>query len=541
MNKSPVVNPESIRTVNPSSWPQYPYNQVPLAGEISIPKYSVFTENSKKLTVRDGVDLCYDVYRPSVSGEKFPALLSWSPYTRQLQPTMVPIGQNEAGLTEFWVPRGYAQVIADVRGSNDSGGSWDHWGLNEQKDLKEMIEFIANQPWCNGKVGMIGCSYFGMSQLLAAEQQPEGLAAIFPYDAMTDIYRDAYYHGGIYSAWARFWFTSLMFLNHTSGRVKDLSGFNYHFNRVLSGKDSLDGEYFQERSSWRNLEKIEVPTYLGCDWNFYGLHLRGAFEGWDLIPDSTPKRMLIGPEPQPRRPFGVYHFEALRWYDHYLKGFDTRVNEGPPINIFIQGENTWRTEKEWPLKRTLWKEFYLDGEKLTENVSSSGERIYKFLPGTPESKIGEPKLVFRTEPAEKPFEITGPLVLKLFAISDQDDTDWFVFIKDEFQDGSEKILTRGFLKASHRALDIEKSKSWRPWHPHDKVELITPGEVYEYEIEIVPTCNLFLEGHSLKLEISSCDPATNLIYTHDPIPRSVTNTILTGKDQSRLIAPYIPR
>ena len=541
MNKSPVVNPESIRTVNPSSWPQYPYNQVPLAGEISIPKYSVFTENSKKLTVRDGVDLCYDVYRPSVSGEKFPALLSWSPYTRQLQPTMVPIGQNEAGLTEFWVPRGYAQVIADVRGSNDSGGSWDHWGPEEQKDLKEMIEFIANQPWCNGKVGMIGCSYFGMSQLLAAEQQPEGLAAIFPYDAMTDIYRDAYYHGGIYSAWARFWFTSLMFLNHTSGRVKDLSGFNYHFNRVLSGKDSLDGEYFQERSSWRNLEKIEVPTYLGCDWNFYGLHLRGAFEGWDLIPDSTPKRMLIGPEPQPRRPFGVYHFEALRWYDHYLKGFDTGVNEGPPINIFIQGENTWRTEKEWPLKRTLWKEFYLDGEKLTENVSSSGERIYKFLPGTPESKIGEPKLVFRTESAEKPFEITGPLVLKLFAISDQDDTDWFVFIKDEFPDGSEKILTRGFLKASHRALDIEKSKSWRPWHPHDKVELITPGEVYEYEIEIVPTCNLFLEGHSLKLEISSCDPATNLIYTHDPIPRSVTNTILTGKDQSRLIAPYIPR
>ena len=541
MNKSPVVNPESIRTVNPSSWPQYPYNQVPLAGEISIPKYSVFTENSKKLTVRDGVDLCYDVYRPSVSGEKFPALLSWSPYTRQLQPTMVPIGQNEAGLTEFWVPRGYAQVIADVRGSNDSGGSWDHWGPEEQKDLKEMIEFIANQPWCNGKVGMIGCSYFGMSQLLAAEQQPEGLAAIFPYDAMTDIYRDAYYHGGIYSAWGRFWFTSLMFLNHTSGRVKDLSGFNYHFNRVLSGKDSLDGEYFQERSSWRNLEKIEVPTYLGCDWNFYGLHLRGAFEGWDLIPDSTPKRMLIGPEPQPRRPFGVYHFEALRWYDHYLKGFDTGVNEGPPINIFIQGENTWRTEKEWPLKRTLWKEFYLDGEKLTENVSSSGERIYKFLPGTPESKIGEPKLVFRTESAEKPFEITGPLVLKLFAISDQDDTDWFVFIKDEFPDGSEKILTRGFLKASHRALDIEKSKSWRPWHPHDKVELITPGEVYEYEIEIVPTCNLFLEGHSLKLEISSCDPATNLIYTHDPIPRSVTNTILTGKDQSRLIAPYIPR
>ena len=467
MNQFPKVNPESIRTVNPSSWPQYPFNEEPKSREISLPKYSVFIENSKTLTVRDGIDISYDVYRPNVSGEKFPALLSWSPYTRQLQPTMVPIGQNEAGLTEFWVPR--------------------------------------------------------------------------PYDAMTDLYRDAYYHGGIYSAWARFWFTSLMFLNHTSGRVEDLSGFNYHFNRVLSGKDPLDCEYFQERSSWSNLGKIEVPTYLGCDWNFYGLHLRGAFEGWDLIPQSTPKRMLIGPEPQPRRPFGVYHFEALRWYDQYLKGLDSGVNDGPPINIFIQGENTWRAEKEWPLERTVWKELFLDGEKLTENVSSSAERSYKFLPGTPESKLGEPKLVFRTEPTEKPFEITGPLVLKLFAISDQDDTDWFVFIKDEFPDGFEKILTRGFLKASHRALDFEKSKSWRPWHPHNKMELIEPGEVYEYEIEIVPTCNLFLEGHSLKLEISSCDPVTNLIYTHEPIPRSVTNTILTGKDRSRLIAPFIPR
>tara|TARA_A100001037_G_scaffold303487_1_gene337661 strand:- start:42178 stop:43803 length:1626 start_codon:yes stop_codon:yes gene_type:complete len=541
MNQFPKVNPESIRTINPSSWPQYPFNEEPKSREISLPKYSVFIENSKTLTVRDGIDIFYDVYRPNVSGEKFPALLSWSPYTRQLQPTMVPIGQNEAGLTEFWVPRGYVQIIADVRGSNDSGGAWDHWGPEEQKDLKEMIEFIANQPWCNGKVGMIGCSYFGMSQLLAAQQQPEGLSAIFPYDAMTDLYRDAYYHGGIYSAWARFWFTSLMFLNHTSGRVKDLSGFNYHFNRVLSGKDSLDCEYFQERSSWSNLCKIEVPTYLGCDWNFYGLHLRGAFEGWDLIPQSTPKRMLIGPEPQPRRPFGVYHFEALRWYDHYLKELDTGVNEGPPINIFIQGENTWRTEKEWPLERTDWKELYLDGERLTENVSSYGERCYKFVPGTSESKLGEPKLVFRTEPAEKPFEITGPLVLKLFAISDQDDTDWFVFVKDEFPDGSEKVLTRGCLKASHRALDSQKSKNWRPWHPHNKVELINPGEVYEYEIEIVSTCNLFLEGHSLKLEISSCDPVTNLIYTHDPIPRPVTNTILTGKEQSRLIVPFIPR
>ena len=144
-------------------------------------------------------------------------------------------------------------MIVDVRGSNDSDGTWDHWGPEEQADLKQVIESIAAQPWCTGKVGMVGCSYFAMSQLLAAEQQPEGLAAIFPYDAMTDIYRDAYYHGGIYSNWGRFWFQSLSFLNNTSGRLKDPSGFRYHFDRVLGGSDPLDGPYYWERSSGPNL------------------------------------------------------------------------------------------------------------------------------------------------------------------------------------------------------------------------------------------------------------------------------------------------
>ena len=248
-----------------------------------------------------------------------------------------------------------------------------------------MIEFIASQPWCNGKVGMVGCSYFGMSQLLGAEQQPEGLGAIFPYDAATDLYRDAYYHGGIYSAWGRFWFTSVMFLNHTSGRVKDLSGLDYHFNRVLSGQDQFDCQYFQERSSWPNLNKVQVPTYFGCDWKFFGLHLRGAFNGWERIPPSTPKKMLIGPEPMPRRPFAAYHVEALRWYDHYLKGMDSGVLEGSPINLWIQGEESWRGENEWPLARTDWKELYLTGDALSENAGAAGARAYTFVPGTKEA------------------------------------------------------------------------------------------------------------------------------------------------------------
>jgi uncharacterized protein len=537
----PKVNPESIRTSNPSTWPQYPFNGRPATPEQSELRYAIFTEQAQRLKMRDDVEIAYDVYRPFAPGEKFPALLSWSPYTRQLQLTLAPLGQNEAGLTEFWVPRGYVQVIADVRGSNDSGGAWDHWGPEEQRDLKEMIEFIAGQPWCNGKVGMIGCSYFAMSQLFAAEYQPAGLAAIFPYDAMTDLYRDAYYKGGIFTNWARFWFNSLVFLNHTGGRVQDLSGFNYHFNRILSGTDHLDGPYFQERSSWPKLGKVEIPTYFGCDWRFYGLHLRGAFSGWDGIAATAPKKMFIGPQPEPRRPFAAYHFEALRWYDHYLKGMDSGVWDGPTINLWVQGENTWRGENEWPLARTEWTELSLSGDELTENAGPAGERSYTMTPGTLEARRGEPKLVWRTAPFARPMEITGPMVLKLVAASDRDDTDWFVFIKDEAPDGRQTVLTRGQLRASHRTIDPTRSKPWQPWHPHDRIEPVAPGEATEYPIEIIPTCNLFAEGHRLRLELSSCDPATDLIYSHEPMPRVVTNTVHTGQGGSRLLTPFIPR
>ena len=535
------VNPDSIRTVNPSSWPQYPHDATPSTPEQSDVRYSIFPEYAKRLRMRDGVELAYDVMRPFAPGEKFPALLSWSPYTRQLQYTLVPNGQNEAGLTEFWVPRGYAQVIVDVRGSNDSGGAWDHWGPQEQADLKETIEFIAQQPWCNGRVGMVGVSYFAMSQLLAAEHQPEGLAAIFPYDAMTDIYRDAYYHGGIYSHWRRFWFQSLMFLNHTGGRVQDLSGFRHHFDRLLSDADPFDGPYYRERSSWPNLNKVEIPAYFGCDWDFFNLHLRGAFSGWEGIPSSTPKKMLIGPTPAPRRPFGAYHFEALRWYDHYLKDMDTGIWDGSPISLYLPGEGLWRGESEWPLARTDWRELYLDGEALAENPGRSGERSYTFVPGTAEARRGEPKLVWRTEPMSRPTEVTGPMVLKLIAATDQTDADWFIFVKDEAPNGTARLLTRGTLRASHRTVDPERSKPWQPWHTHDRSVPVTPGEAVEYGIEIVSTCNVFGEGHRLRLELSSSDPATDLIYVHDNLPHVATHTVLTGASGSRLLTPFIPR
>jgi predicted acyl esterase len=543
------VNPNSIRTAYPSAWPQYPYNESPHTPEQSMPRYSIFPEYDIRIPMPDSVKLAADIFRPWAPGEKFPALVAWSPYTRQLQGTLTPSGANEAGLTEFWVPRGYAHVIVDVRGSNDSDGAWDFYGPTEQQDLAETIEWTAAQTWCNGKVGMSGTSYFARSQLLVAGRfQPPSLKAIFPYGAATDAYRDSCFHGGILGdGFVRAWLGSLFELNLLSNRLKDPSGFHHHFRTVLGLKYPFDCEYYQERSSWPRLHRVNIPAYFGCNWQHYALHLRGAFSGWEGV-SNVPKRMLVGPEPRPHRPFSIYHLEALRWYDHWLKDMDSGVMQDLPIQVYVQGENTWRSENEWPLARTDWREFYLGGPlgglegELLETAGPDGERTYTYDPTSNESRYGNPRVIYHSEPMAKPMEVTGPIVLQLFAQSSAADTDWFVQFMDEEPSGKPTVLTKGWLRASHRELDAARCHPWQPWHPHTRAIPLTSNQPEEFAIEIIPTCNVFLPGHRIRLEIASCDSiADNLVYYHAALPIKAQNTILEGKNGSRLLLPVIPR
>ncbi len=543
------MNPNSIRTANPSAWPQYPFNEPPKGDERSEPRYSVFPEYDLRLTMRDGVRLAADVFRPWAPGEKFPVLIGYSPYTRQLQHTLTPIGQNESGLTEFWVPRGYAHVIVDVRGSNDSEGVWDYRGPVEQQDLAEVIAWAAAQPWCNGNVGMTGCSYFAVSQVLvAASQQPPALKAIFPYDAYTDQYRSCSFHGGIPAdGFMRIWFSDVAYLNLWGGRLKDPSGLHHHFRTILGNQFPLDCAYYRDRSSDHRLNRVQIPAYFGCDWPFFNLHLPGAFRGWEQTA-GIPKRMLIGPHPHPRRPFAVYHQEALRWYDHWLKGMDTRVMEGAPIQLYIQGDDTWRSEWEWPLARTAWREMFLGGPpggregSLLEVAGPDGERSYTYDPSSDAAWIGQPNLIYRSEPMGKPLEVTGPIVLHLVARSTAADTDWFVIFADEAPDGAVTILTRGWLRSSHREVDPARSQPYRPYRPHARQIPLTPGQQEMMPIEIIPTCNVFKPGHRIRLEIASSDHMVdNPFWYHRALPVAAANTVLEGKAGSRLVLPIIPR
>lgn len=161
---------------------------------LSEPRYRIEHDINVAIPVRDGVSLLADVHRPAGNG-RFPALIAASPYPRQIQDLGAPMGFIEAGATDFWVPRGYAHVIANVRGTGGSGGEFGFFDAQERRDMYDLVEWVAAQPWCDGNVGMIGISYFAMTQLEAAVERPPHLKAIFPVAVTTDLYEAASHHG----------------------------------------------------------------------------------------------------------------------------------------------------------------------------------------------------------------------------------------------------------------------------------------------------------------------------------------------------------
>ena len=507
--------------------------------EQSQPRYRITSDLSLRVAMRDGVQLAVDVFRPLAPGDRFPVLIASSPYGRQLQRTDVAVAQNEAGITEFWVPRGFVHVIVDVRGSNDSQGKFDLSGALEQADLVEVVQWALAQPWCSGKVGMVGCSYFGRTQLLLAANACPGLTAIFPYDAGNDAYRDTYYHGGIPSSgYVRNWFTSVLMYNGWSGRQPEMAAMLSHFNDLMAEREIFDGAYYQERSSYPRLADIRIPTYMGSDWSNHGLHLRGAYNAWEGLPGPH-KKLLIGPHPTPRRPFAAYHFEALRWYDLWLKGMDTGVLESPPVNLYVQGENKWRSAAAWPLPETDWQRWSLcEGGALAPSPGRAASSSYTCA--TPQWATEPPGLVYRSRPLDEPMEITGPIGLTLVAKSSAADTDWFVQLYDESPDGGLRLLTRGWLRASHREIDPLKSRSFQPWHPHLRAEPLEPGTRYAFEVEVVGTSNLFLRGHRIRLTIASSERPSHS-GMHTALLNGATNTVFEGLQGSTIELPMIPR
>ncbi len=512
------------------SAPQYPYNEPPESPGLSEPLYDIGVERHIYVPVSDGLKVAVDVYRPDAEG-KFPALLAMSNYTKELQGTDSPSLCNEAGDIEFFVKRGYAHVIADSRGSGRTGGEFALFNDREVQDGAELVEWIASQPWCNGNVGMIGMSYFAVVQLLIAKKNPPHLKCIFAYDPIYDLYRDCCYHGGKMSLFdflmAYFWIADHLVFQKgmkLSERKMNWASLLVLAVTFIGQRHKFDDAWMRERSVYWQEGELKVPTYIGSGWEYaVGLHLRGVFDGFREA--TGPKRMLVGPPQVPFRPYSSWRLESLRWYDHWLKGMDTGIDRDPPVNIWVMGKNRWRSEQEWPLARTRYENLYLrpqEGRRkigqLAPEAASDAEKPLRYLaaPLTP-ALLGLPQLVYRSPVLCSEVEVTGHIVLKVYASCSARDTSFQVRFCDEDEDGSYRVLSRGWLKASHREIDESRSFPYRPFHPHTSEQKLERGKVYEYLIEIWPVSNVFLAGHRIRLEVSCAESFYHdFPYAHFP-------------------------
>ena len=567
-------------------------------------------ETDVTVPMRDGVKLCVDVYRPATD-DKLPALLAFAIYNKDFQgpdmaeamppqPAWTPLwtGPQEAGDTHFLTSRGYVHVIGSPRGVGKSEG-----GGSREWDSYDLIEWIAAQPWCDGNVGMVGISGFGAEHFHVAKQQPPHLKAIFPFDP-----RGAYgvlggfreeYPGGVLHLFRYLvgHFSAIHQHKGPPGKLPEpretywreaMANPDYRmypnvFN-LLAQKgqhmppyfdlliDPYDKEEVVERSE-ADFAKIKVPVYTGSGWYgyTYKTHLNGAQSYFANI--AAPKKLMFTGPAHLERPFHSFHHEILKWYDHWLKGIDTGVMREAPVKFWVMGENKWREATDWPLPETEWTKLYLrNWERLTPEPFTPAS-VDQFTP--PDAFVQMPpsqttviqKLRYLSEPLARDTLIAGPAVLNLFAAIDQDDTNWIVVIKDVGPDVSvmtvregerelpknlpEREVTRGWLKASHRALDPKRSKPWKPWHPLTRAarKPVVPGEITEYSIEIMATANLFRQGHRICVEITSLDlptgvaGATNAEYVpyHICSSKTVLHTVYHDANRpSHLLLPVIP-
>lgn len=231
----------------------------------------------------------------------------------------------------------------------------------------------------------------------------------------------------------------------------------------------------------------------------------------------------------------------------------------PPIKIWVREANKWKYADEWPLPGTKWTNYYLATSNLIkENAPTTEEAPDSFThkPVLPLTMLRSPidpmpdYLSYTTEALNQDTEVIGPIALYLYASISGDDADFIVKVKDVSPDGAEFVLTRGWLKASHREIDKERSKPWQPYHPHTRALPVAPGEINEYGIEIRPISNLFRKGHKIKLEICGCDYPLDPVdltlswplFSHLSYDKEVSYKIYhSPRYPSRLFFPIIPR
>jgi len=416
------------------------------SAQLSQPQYKVRMDHNVKVKTRDGVELSTDLYLPDAPG-KFPTILGRTPYNNT--------GAGAFATGKWYAERGYAYVTQDVRGKYDSDGKYVLYA-NEANDGLDTLDWIAAQPWSNGKIGMTGGSYGGYVQLAPAVRNPKNLTALAASVTTSDIFNGwTYIDGALFFSFDVGWAAVDMNghgMQHGPGYdwpsiYKHLpiatideaaSQYNPGFRELLKHPRAND-PFWKGISLEKEVHNISVPFLTVSGW--YDIFLRGALSDQVDISKNSPselarknKRLIVGPwthntgvrNANPKYPSagpqrGVDFGEAaevdlrnvyLRWQDHWLKGMDNGIEQEAPIKIFVMGENYWRNENEWPLARTRYTKYYLHSGGKANSVSGDGT----LLQASPKGAASDE---FTYDPADPAPTLGGNLLDCLMCLSVQ--------------------------------------------------------------------------------------------------------------------------
>lgn len=505
-------------------------------------------ERDVAVMMRDGARLSANVFKPSTDG-RWPVILSVTLYGKDKLPDragtffmrLAGIGIGDLRCSRFtafeapdpvyWTGQGYAVVQADIRGMYKSEGHSGVLRRQDAEDYYDAIEWAAAQPWCTGRVGLMGVSYLAISQWYAAALRPPHLAAIVPWEGVTDIYRELAFHGGIpetkfVSLWAK--------RRMQAGRNRKFAA----AEDILAERDKhpLDDAFWESKRPV--LEDIEAPALVCATWSDHGLHSRGSFEGFVRI--ASKQKWLFTHGRKKWETF--YGEEAVSWqkqfFDHFLRGIHNGMERQPRVRLEVRkshGQADVRAEAAWPLASVQPSPLYLcaqTGRLLKEPPAVQGQARYRST-----RRSGQAAFTCKFD---QQVELIGGMALKLWvSTSEGDDLDLFAVLRKLDASGREvyfsghngyerDAVAKGWLRASHRELDPARSTPLRPWHTHTRLQKLRPGEVVPVEIEIWPSATLFEAGSSLQLTIHGQDAVKYPAFRHRDSVNRGWHTIFTG-------------
>jgi predicted acyl esterase len=506
-------------------------------------------EQDVAIPVSDGNVLRANVFRPDATG-RFPVVMAQGVYGKdvhfedgfkaqwdQLLSVYPDLDSNgstgrylrwETADPERWVPDGFVIIQIDSRGSGKSPGYLDPRSPREIVDYFDAIEWAALQPWSNGKIGLLGISYYAVTQWRVATLRPPHLAAICPWEGYVDYYRDSTHHGGILSSgFANYWWPKqCLAVQHGNGKTphrdrvtgglptgdNSLTDIELAANRTDYPADilrhGLDSAWWRERTPV--LSRIDVPVFSAGNWGGPGMHLRGNIEGYLNVASKDKWLSLHTGKHWESFYLPQYVAAQKKFFNHFLRGEQNGWDREPSVKIIVRdprGERL-RTAEQFPLPATRTIRYHLDTR--TRALASTrpierGEIAYDAL---------GPGVDFSSAPFAEDVEFTGFVSAHLWVTSSTADMDVFAILRAFDPDGKELIIdgahekspvSRGWLRLSHRKIDPEKSNSLRTVHAHDEIQKVVPGEAYEITLEIWPTSIVLPKGYRLVLTLMGKD------------------------------------